>query len=319
MLAIQLCVLVFSKTLCYWPERIRDRGIAIRHQGCASQHPLLSNHRRSAKMPTNAPTRLIRHFAVALSIAISSGCATAPEPSDTESYAEFRAINDPLEPLNRTVFGFNRALDAMFLRPFADFYRLLLPPPFQRGVHNFLANLRSPVILVNDLLQGEWERAGTTTRRFIVNTTVGVGGLGDPASDFGFPAHNEDFGQTLAVWGLPEGPFLMLPVIGPSNPRDATGLAVDSLIIDPLGLLNTMGAEDDWLPTFSLVRFGMTAIDTRAQNIEELDDLEKSSLDFYAAIRSLYRQFRTAEIHQGQPPPGEQGPSLDDFPAIPLE
>ena len=120
-------------------------------------------------------------------------------------------------------------------------------------MHNFLANLRSPVILVNDLLQGEWERAGTTTRRFIVNTTVGVGGLGDPASDFGFPAHNEDFGQTLAVWGLPEGPFLMLPVIGPSNPRDASGLAVDSLIIDPLGLLNTLGAEDDWLPTFTLV------------------------------------------------------------------
>ena len=269
-------------------------------------------------MPTNAPSRLFRHVVAALSIAVSSGCATPPDHSDTKSYAEFRAINDPLEPLNRTVFEFNRALDAMFLRPFADFYRLLLPPPLQNGVHNFLANLRSPVILVNDLLQGEWERAGTTTQRFIINTTAGVGGLGDPASDFGLPAHNEDFGQTLAVWGLSEGPFLMLPLIGPSNPRDATGLAVDSFIIDPLGLLNSLGAEGEWLPTFLLVRFGLTAIDARAQNVEELDDLEKSSLDFYAAMRSLYRQFRTAEIHQGQPP-GVQGPSLDDFPAIPPE
>jgi phospholipid-binding lipoprotein MlaA len=270
-------------------------------------------------MPIDAPTRLIRHLAMALSIAISSGCATAPDPSDTEAYAEFRAINDPLEPLNRGVFGFNRALDAMFLRPFADYYRLLLPPPVQKGVHNFLANLRFPVILVNDLLQGEWERAGTTTSRFIVNATVGVGGLGDPASGFGLPAHSEDFGQTLAVWGLPEGPFLMLPVIGPSNPRDVTGLAVDSMIIDPLGLMNTLGAEGEWLPTFLLVRFGLTAVDARAQNIEELDDLEKSSLDFYAALRSLYRQFRFAEIHQGQPPPSAQGPSLDEIPAIPLE
>ena len=270
-------------------------------------------------MPINAPSRFIKSVSTALLIFVSFGCATAPDPSDTESYAEFRAINDPLEPLNRGVFEFNRALDAMFLRPFADFYRLLLPPPFQEGVHNVLANLRSPVILVNDLLQGEWQRAGTTAQRLVVNTTMGVGGIGDPASDFGLPAHSEDFGQTLAVWGLPEGPFLMLPVIGPSSPRDATGLAIDSLIIDPLGLMNTLGAQDEWLPAFMLTRFALTAVDARAQNAEEIDDLEKSSLDFYAALRSLYRQFRIAEIHQGQPPPGAQGPSLDDFPAIPLE
>jgi phospholipid-binding lipoprotein MlaA len=269
---------------------------------------------KRAKMPMNAP-RLIRHLAIALSIAASFGCATPPDPSDRESYAEFKAINDPLEPLNRTVFQFNQALDAMFLRPLADFYRLLLPPRFREGVHNILTNLRSPVILANDLLQGEWGRAGTTTGRFLVNTTMGVGGIADPASDFGLPYHNEDFGQTLAVWGLPEGPFLMLPVLGPSNPRDATGLAVDSAVLDPIGLLNTIGAEPDWLSTLSYVRLGMTAIDARAQNAEELDDLQKSSLDFYAAIRSLYRQFRTSEIYQGHPPVGEQGPSLEDFPA----
>jgi phospholipid-binding lipoprotein MlaA len=269
---------------------------------------------KRAKMPMNAP-RLIRHLAIALSIAASFGCATPPDPSDRESYAEFKAINDPLEPLNRTVFGFNQALDAMFLRPLADFYRLLLPPRLREGVHNILTNLRSPVILANDLLQGEWGRAGTTTGRFLVNTTMGVGGIVDPASDFGLTYHNEDFGQTLAVWGLPEGPYLILPVVGPSNPRDAAGLAVDSLVLDPFGLLNTIGAEHDWLSTLSYVRLGMTAIDARAQNAEELDDLQKSSLDYYAAIRSLYRQFRTSEIYQGHPPIGEQGPSLEDFPA----
>ncbi|MGZ8996757.1 MAG: MlaA family lipoprotein, partial [Rhodospirillales bacterium] len=149
---------------------------------------------KRAKMPINAPSRFIKSVSTALLIFVSFGCATAPDPSDTESYAEFRAINDPLEPLNRGVFEFNRALDAMFLRPFVDFYRLLLPPPVQEGVHNVLANLRSPVILVNDLLQGEWQRAGTTAQRLVVNTTMGVGGIGDPASDFGLPAHSEDFG-----------------------------------------------------------------------------------------------------------------------------
>jgi phospholipid-binding lipoprotein MlaA len=269
-------------------------------------------------MPIDPPS-LIRRLTVVLAIAAGFGCATAPDPSDREAYAEYEALNDPLEPLNRTIFEFNQALDAMFLRPMADFYRLLLPPPLREGIHNILTNLRSPVILANDLLQGEWERAGTTTGRFVVNTTMGVGGIGDPATDLGLAYHNEDFGQTLAVWGLPEGPFLILPIVGPSNPRDATGLAVDSTILDPIGLMNTIGADTDWLSTLSYVRLGMTAIDARAQNAEELDDLQKSSLDYYAAIRSLYRQYRTAEIYQGQPPPSEEGPSLDEFPAVPLE
>jgi phospholipid-binding lipoprotein MlaA len=269
-------------------------------------------------MPIDPPS-LIRRLTVVLAIAAGFGCATAPDPSDREAYAEYEALNDPLEPLNRTIFEFNQALDAMFLRPMADFYRLLLPPPLREGIHNILTNLRSPVILANDLLQGEWERAGTTTGRFVVNTTMGVGGIGDPATDLGLAYHNEDFGQTLAVWGLPEGPFLILPIVGPSNPRDATGLAVDSTILDPIGLMNTIGADTDWLSTLSYVRLGMTAIDARAQNAEELDDLQKSSLDYYAAIRSLYRQYRTAEIYQGRPPPSEEGPSLDEFPAVPLE
>lgn len=261
--------------------------------------------------------RLARVPAAAVLITAVMGCASAPDPSDTEAYAEFRAINDPLEPLNRTVFGFNQALDAMFVRPLADFYRLILPPPLREGIHNVLANLRSPVVLANDLLQGEFDRAGTTTGRFVINSTLGVGGLADWATDFGLPRHSEDFGQTLAVWGSPEGPFLMLPLVGPSNPRDAVGIAVDSMILDPFGLMSTLNMDTEWMRTMSYTRLGMTIIDARAQNAEELDDLQKSSLDYYAALRSLYRQYRASEIWQGRPPPGETGPSLDDLPAIP--
>jgi phospholipid-binding lipoprotein MlaA len=262
-------------------------------------------------------TSLARLAAAACLAAATLGCATPPDRSDKEAYAEFEAINDPLEPLNRTIFEVNRGLDAMFLRPLADFYRLLLPPPFREGVHNVLTNLRSPIVLANDLLQAEWERAGTTTGRFVVNTTLGVGGLADWATDFGLQYHNEDFGQTLAVWGLPEGPFLMLPLLGPSNPRDAAGIAVDNLVFDPIAWWVRASPDDrQWA---QYVRTGGQVIDARAQNVEELDDVEKSSLDYYAAIRSLYRQFRVAEIYQGQPPPADGGPTLDDFPSIPLE
>ncbi len=270
------------------------------------------------EMPRSAH-RLVGLAVAALMAVAAAGCATPPDPSDPEAYAEFKALNDPLEPLNRTVFGFNQAIDAMFLRPFADFYRLLLPAPFREGVHNVLANLRSPVILANDLLQGEVDRAGTTTGRFLINSTLGVGGLCDWATDFGLPRHNEDFGQTLAVWGSPEGPFLMLPVIGPSNPRDAVGLAVDSFILDPFGLMSTLDMAPEWMVTMQYVRYGATLVDERSQNVEELDDLQKSSLDFYAALRSLYRQYRTSEIWQGHPPASTEGPRFDDFPSLPAD
>ena len=269
-------------------------------------------------MPRNAHRRVGLAVAALLAAAVA-GCATPPDRSDAEAYAEFKAINDPLEPLNRTVFGFNQALDAMFIRPIADFYRLLLPAPLREGVHNVLANLRSPVIFANDLLQGEFDRAGTTTSRFLINSTLGVGGLADWATDFGLPRHNEDFGQTLAVWGSPEGPFLMLPLIGPSNPRDAVGLAVDGFILDPFGLMSTLSMDPDWVETTQIVRLSMTLIDERSQNVEELDDLQKSSLDFYAALRSLYRQYRTSEIWQGRPPAAMEGPSFEDLPSIPGE
>ena len=247
-------------------------------------------------------------------LALVSGCATAPDPSDREAYAEFQATNDPLEPLNRGVFEVNRGLDALILRPAAGFYRFLTPPPIQEAVSNFLRNLRSPIVLANDLMQGEWERAQTTVVRFAINTTAGIGGLGDPATGWGWPGHSEDFGQTLATWGIPEGPFLMLPVIGPSNPRDAVGLAVDNLLLDPIAWY---ARYHDEFAGYAYARTAATLIDFRAQNIEALDDLERNSLDFYAALRSLYRQVRASEIEQGQRSMEDVGPTLGDFPEFP--
>jgi phospholipid-binding lipoprotein MlaA len=244
-------------------------------------------------------------------VLVFGGCATAPDPADQEGMAEFEAVNDPLEPMNRGIFFFNRGVDALFLKPAAGYYRALMPPPIQRGIRNFLNNLRTPVILVNDLLQGEMDRAGTTLARFAINTTLGVGGLDDPATELGWERHDEDFGQTLAVWGLGEGPFLMLPLLGPSNPRDAVGLAVDSLVFDPIGVAANVYSS---VTPYAYGRTGATVVDTRSQVLDELDELEKTSLDFYAALRSLYRQLRLGEIHQGQPPLPDFGPTLEDIP-----
>lgn len=260
------------------------------------------------------PFRPLQGLALAAMIVLATGCASVPDRSDTEAYAEFREVNDPLEPLNRGIFEANRALDVMFLRPAAIMFREFLPPPFQRGIHNFLSNLRTPVVLANDLLQGEMERAGATIARFLINTTLGVGGLDDPASDLGWQNHDEDFGQTLAVWGLPEGPFLMLPIIGPSNPRDAVGLLVDSLLIDPIAWW--IRADTDSRTWIGYTRAGVTAVGARARLYEELDELEKTSLDLYASIRSLYRQHRRTEIHQGRIAPDSLDPLLYDLPDI---
>lgn len=236
-----------------------------------------------------------------------------PDPSDKEAVAEYNEINDPGEPVMRAIFEFNLVLDKMFLKPAAELYRGFLPPTLQSGVHNVLNNLRTPIVLLNDVLQGKFERAGTTLARFFVNSTVGILGLSDKAAEMGMEYHNEDFGQTLAVWGTPEGPYLMLPIFGPSNPRDAVGLAVDYLT-DPINIWanNTNREEVVW------ARTGTRAVDERARNYDVIADLEKTSLDFYATVRSLYRQRRKDEINDGKASGNMPAPGLGEnspFPA----
>ena len=229
---------------------------------------------------------------LALVLAFGLGaCATRPDPTDAEAVAEFNATNDPLEPLNRGAFFVNDGIDTLILRPAAEAYRIFLPPEVRTAIRNVLANLRTPVILVNDILQGETHRAGETIGRFVINTTIGIGGIMDRAADFGLIGHTEDFGQTLAVWGMPEGPYLFVPVLGPSNPRDLAGSGVD-VAASPLTWISGNDAWDAAMITRTVVN----VLDIREGLIEPLDALRQGSLDPYATLRSAYRQRRAVEI-----------------------
>ena len=239
------------------------------------------------------PGRTARLIASVASIGLLAvGCATPPPANDKAAVAAYNQANDPYEPFNRAMLKFNLALDKAILKPVAYVYRENVADPLQTNVTNFLSNLRAPVIFANDLLQGEFERAGTTLMRFTMNSTFGVLGINDLAGDLGMEEHSEDFGQTLATWDVDDGPYLVLPIFGPSNPRDGVGILADSLM-DPFG----------WVVPFEyrLGRAVGSAVDKRAQNYDHINDLEKNSLDFYAAIRSLYRQRRVEEIRNGVP------------------
>lgn len=257
----------------------------------------------SANLKSLLRPRITAILLASLAVVGLSGCATAP--ADPAARAEFEAENDPIEPFNRAVFAFNLQMDKMFLKPAAIVYRETLPQPVRKGVGNFLSNLRSPVVLANDLLQGEMDRAGNTASRFVINTTVGVLGVWDAAAQFGIPGHSEDFGQTFGVWGVGEGFYIVLPIFGPSNPRDAVGLAVE-YYVDPFNLWAREENVEGWIFARSLV----TGIDYRSRNLETLDELERTSLDYYVAIRSLYRQRRANEIRNGESTSEELAPGI---------
>lgn len=224
---------------------------------------------------------------------------------------EVNDVNDPIEPVNRFIFGFNEFFYAILLRPVSKLYNVL-PQPVREAVSNVLDNVSSPVVLANDVLQGEVKRALQTTGRFLINSTAGLAGLFDVAEKIGIPEHDEDFGQTLGVWGVGEGFYLVLPLLGPSSPRDAVGKLVVDPFFDPLGLWlnNTDRDEIAW----GLV--GARAIDEYAGLVDELDQIKKTSIDYYAAIRSMYRQKRESEIKNGEdvdlPPIPDLGFQFDE-------
>jgi phospholipid-binding lipoprotein MlaA len=202
--------------------------------------------------------------------------------------------NDPYEQTNREVFDLDIRLDRHILLPTAEAYNNVVPEFARDGIHNFLLNLNSPVIFANDLLQGEAGRGGQTLARFVLNSTIGIGGLIDIAGKIGIPYHDEDFGQTLGVWGAQEGPYLVLPFFGPSNPRDLTGDVVD-IAFDP----NTY-ISYNYKFYWSLGRGVLSVIDLRARNATTLAGIERGSVDYYASVRSLYRQNRANEISNGK-------------------
>lgn len=231
--------------------------------------------------------RGIRTAACAALTLLLSGCANVEDPS---------GANDPYESFNRKVFDFNQHVDKAVIKPVAEVYRDGVPEPAREGLHNFFVNIDLPITFANDVLQGEAERGSETFLRFTINSTLGAGGLFDVATrNFHMPFHTEDFGQTLAVWGVQEGPYLVLPIVGPDPPRDAGGQVVD-IAFDPLTYINFHGAF--W---FSAGKAVLEGIDLRSRNLESLDSIERQSIDLYASIRSLYRQNRNNEIRNGKP------------------
>lgn len=217
-----------------------------------------------------------------------SGCAST---SSTPT-----ADNDPYEATNREIFALNQKLDKAVALPVAKFYVRTVPEPARQGVHNFITNLNAPVVFANDVLQGDVDRAGETLGRFTVNSTLGIGGLIDVASRMGIPYHDTDFGITLGRWGLGEGPFLMLPVLGPAPPRDLVGDIVDFTVLDP----------SFWISFRSQIYYQLglgvlSTVDLRAQNIGTLESIERTSVDYYATVRNLYLQSREAQVNRGKP------------------
>lgn len=214
----------------------------------------------------------------------------APDDSPQDDDA---LIRDPFEGFNRAMYSANNVFDEGLLVPAAKGYRAVTTSGMRRSLRNFLDNAETPGVIVNDILQGKPRRAGETLARFVINSTVGVGGIIDVAAKWGIAPHSEDFGQTFAVWGIGSGPYLYLPLFGPSSLRDGVGRIFD-IAADPLFWIQTNPAE---YARYS--RFGATAIAFREPAIEPVEQLKEKSLDPYASFRSFYVQSREREIRDG--------------------
>lgn len=250
-------------------------------------------------MARHLPATPLRRRGIAALLAAALLCtvtATGAGAQDRSArQAQEDSANDPLEPVNRGIFWFNEGLDTVLLRPTAKVYRTVLPDPARTGIRNVLRNLRSPLDLANQLLQGDVPGAGNVIKRFVINSTVGLAGLIDVAAEKGIPYEYESLDQTFAVWGVPEGPYLVLPVLGSSSLRDAFGTAGE-FFADPISNYAS-NTDRTWI---SYTRAGLYAIDTRSEYLDALDDVKRNSFDYYASMRSLYRQRRDGWIRDGK-------------------
>jgi len=210
-------------------------------------------------------------------------------------------IKDCFETLNRGTFALNQGLDKVIFKPVAKAYRSL-PSPVRTGTSNALVNLSSLVTIPNNILQGELKTAGVNTGRFIINTTVGIFGLFDVATKMGFSEYEkEDYGQTLGVWGVGPGCYLVLPVLGPSTLRDTAGSFINIMGGDPYYNMSAHGNNEYLDKSDYMLTKTLTAVDFRAKNLETFDNLEKNSIDFYASVKSLYLQDRERKIANTKP------------------
>ena len=229
---------------------------------------------------------------------LAAGCASSENQ-------EAATADDPLEPMNRYFFNFNQKLDRNAALPAATFYTDTMPNPARRGIHNFLDNLSGPVNVVNDVLETQFGNAGKAAARFVVNTTIGVAGIFDVASGWGLPARNRDFGETLGGYGVPQGPYLVLPFRGPTAVRDLGGNYIDGFF-SPLYYFHVQYTGKQYV---GLVKSTIGSVDNRAQNIVTYRDIERASVDFYATMRDYYRQRRQRQVEDKSAPTAE----LPDF------
>jgi phospholipid-binding lipoprotein MlaA len=257
-------------------------------------------------------TRILRLGAVAMAIAACAGCSTVRSPD----------ARDPWEGLNRATFEFNDGFDKALLRPVAEGYRFVLPSFARNAVSNFFSNLNDPWVALNQLMQGKVERAIDDLGRFVWNSTFGLLGLIDVATDMGLPKHKEDFGQTLAVWGVDFGPYLVIPILGPSSVRDGAGLVADAFAYLPWQI--PKWADFDHRVTWQWSLTGLDLVQTRASLLDATDLLEEAALDRYAFLRNAYFQRRRSLIYDGNPPPlpadkqSSAAPRGDPIPTVPL-
>jgi phospholipid-binding lipoprotein MlaA len=220
---------------------------------------------------------------LALSLIALTGCSSTK--------ADYSEMNDPLEGLNRAVFGLNTAADILFIGPAAHIYSEATPEPIQGVVRNFTNNLKLPLVAINKLLQGNLDGFGVALGRFLVNSTAGVAGLADIATGAGLPYQPTDFGATLASWGAEPAFYIVLPLFGPSNLRDSVGMGVDTLA-DPVRWF----AREEHLRTEHFAVGTLAALDKRASLDAAIRDARSNSLDSYATLRSYYSQSRAAEL-----------------------
>ena len=214
----------------------------------------------------------------------------AAKPADADD-----DVNDPLESVNRAIFSFNEVVQDAVLRPVGHAYNDNVPANMRLGIGNFLTNLSSPISFVNSILQGDINEAMHLLVRMFVNTTIGIGGIVDVVSEVDGEPREEDFGQTLGVWGVGEGFYLVLPIFGPSNPRDVVGKFLVDPYFNPFGLWVSNSNRDE----VDISETVVDGVNEYAGVVDELDQIKKTSVDYYAAIRSLYRQKRKSEISNG--------------------
>ena len=231
---------------------------------------------------------------LSLLLTFSAGAGTDGEKNLSKN--DPKEIKDCFERLNRGTFALNQGLDKVIFKPVAKAYRTL-PSSVRTGTNNVLVNLSSLVTIPNNILQGEFKTAGINTGRFIVNTTIGVLGIFDVANKMDFPEYEkEDYGQTLGVWGVGPGCYVVLPVLGPSTIRDTAGSFINVMGGDPYYNISAHGNNEYLTKSDYMLTKTITAIDFRAKNLDTLDNLEKNSLDFYASVKSLYLQDRQRKI-----------------------